>query len=52
MKEEEVVVVLGAEGTTVEGDGQVVGLAVQGASNHRALLTAYAFKNEEEERVR
>jgi hypothetical protein len=50
MKEEEVVVVLGAEATTAEGDGWVVCLAVQGASKHEVLLTAYALKNWGQER--
>lgn len=38
MIEEEVEVVLEAEGTTVEGDAWVVGLAVLGTSKHKALL--------------
>lgn len=50
MKEEELVVVLGEEVTTVEGDGWVAGLAAVGVSKHKALLNLRALKNGEEER--
>lgn len=44
MKEEEVAVVPGEEGTSVEGDGWVVGPAVRGVSKRKSTSNRACFE--------